>query len=272
MARRGRQDEHSEELVLWFIGTAVLLALFIPGGRRLIGIGVATVIISVGLAIVAGIFWWWFKREDKPSEAEVETTPVQNSNQLIATIQTTQAPRCSLIERVRAVDWYQFEKMVALAYRKSGFGVLRKGGANPDGGVDLIITDTAGKKTAIQCKQWRTWNVSVRIVREFLGALTDAGIQDGIIVTLRGYTGEAKQLANKHRIQLLNENDVEDLLKRAHAEYDPEILALLDDTRKFCPKCEREMILRTNKRGRNPGSQFWGCSAFPRCNFKMRGN
>ena len=32
-----------------------------------------------------------------------------------------------------------------------------------------------------------------------------------------------------------------------------------------CPKCGSEMILRTVKNGPNAGSQFWGCSQFPKC-------
>lgn len=32
-----------------------------------------------------------------------------------------------------------------------------------------------------------------------------------------------------------------------------------------CPKCGSGMILRTAKQGANARSQFWGCSAYPRC-------
>jgi len=32
-----------------------------------------------------------------------------------------------------------------------------------------------------------------------------------------------------------------------------------------CPKCGKSMVLRTAKSGRNAGSQFWGCSAYPDC-------
>lgn len=32
-----------------------------------------------------------------------------------------------------------------------------------------------------------------------------------------------------------------------------------------CPRCGKEMVLRTAKRGPNPGSQFWGCSGYPNC-------
>lgn len=32
-----------------------------------------------------------------------------------------------------------------------------------------------------------------------------------------------------------------------------------------CPLCGGAMVLRTAKRGDNAGSQFWGCSAYPKC-------
>ncbi|WP_232507936.1 topoisomerase DNA-binding C4 zinc finger domain-containing protein [Desulfobacula toluolica] len=32
-----------------------------------------------------------------------------------------------------------------------------------------------------------------------------------------------------------------------------------------CPKCGNVMILRTAKKGPNAGTQFWGCSTFPKC-------
>lgn len=32
-----------------------------------------------------------------------------------------------------------------------------------------------------------------------------------------------------------------------------------------CPKCGKPMVLRTAKGGPHPGSQFWGCSAYPDC-------
>jgi four helix bundle suffix protein len=33
-----------------------------------------------------------------------------------------------------------------------------------------------------------------------------------------------------------------------------------------CPACGSLMALRTAKSGRNPGSQFWGCTKYPQCN------
>src|SRR4030042_1834304 len=36
-------------------------------------------------------------------------------------------------------------------------------------------------------------------------------------------------------------------------------------SRGVCPKCGGEMVLRTAKKGPNPGQNFWGCSNYPKC-------
>ena len=32
-----------------------------------------------------------------------------------------------------------------------------------------------------------------------------------------------------------------------------------------CPLCGKPMALRTARKGRNAGSQFWGCCGYPKC-------
>ena len=34
----------------------------------------------------------------------------------------------------------------------------------------------------------------------------------------------------------------------------------------FCPKCGSKMVLRTAKKGKYAGKNFWGCSKYPNCN------
>jgi hypothetical protein len=77
-------------------------------------------------------------------------------------------------------------------------------------------------------------------------------------------SGEAKQLADKHGIHILNESDLIKMLEDSDLMNSKEISELLSDERKFCPKCEREMVLRTS---RLKGNRFWGCSNYPRCRF-----
>ncbi len=106
--------------------------------------------------------------------------------QELITAQTV--PTLTISQKLRKIDWFQFEKLMELIYRQRGFTVTRLGGANPDGGVDLIVKSPS-ETFAVQCKQWRKWTVGVKEIREFLGALTDSGIQKGIFVTLGGLLG-----------------------------------------------------------------------------------
>jgi hypothetical protein len=100
---------------------------------------------------------------------------------------------------MKSLDWFQFEKLVAAVYEQQGCSVTRSGGANLDGGIDLVIRKD-GITSAVQCKHWKSWKVGVKQIREFIGALTDCGIQNGIFVTLQQYTDEAKELAARHHI------------------------------------------------------------------------
>ena len=133
--------------------------------------------------------------------------------------------------------------MVALVYRKQGYAVSRRGGANPDGGIDLII-ERNGTRTAVQCKYWKTWNVGVKAVREFLGALTDAGIKRGTFITLGGHTLDAKRLADKHGIEFVNETGLARMVEATDARFDPAALEILRDTKKLCPKCAQGRTCR----------------------------
>lgn len=198
--------------------------------------------------------------DPKPDEEGLESEPVTASEPIITTTE--------LLQQIRSVDWFQFEKLIGLVYRKLGYDVTRRGGANPDGGIDLIIRKD-GQSAAVQCKQWKRSRVGVKPVREFLGALTDADILRGKLITLNGYTNQAMQFAKRHDIEILTEAELTQMLESTDVRFDPEVLDLLQDTRKFCPKCEREMVLRVAERGPNPGSKFWGCSGYPRCHFTM---
>jgi HJR/Mrr/RecB family endonuclease len=175
------------------------------------------------------------------------------------------APEFNIAEELRKIDWFQFEQLIEIIYQQRGFKVKRLGGANADGGVDLIV-ESPTETFVVQCKHWRKWNVGVRQIREFIGTLTDSKIQKGIFITLAGYSNEAKQLAEKHGIQILRESDLIKMLEDPGLIHSNEISKLFSDIRKICPKCEKEMVLRTNRR---TNKNFWGCSSFPRCRFKL---
>jgi restriction endonuclease Mrr len=209
MARR-RKDDDVAGIVAQLVGLVLLVGFISPQGRQLLS---AFGVLAFGLlgvaflGLVAFVIYRIATRSKRlqvasaspftaklaaaiPPMAATPRNPISFAPAVRGGAAIAEAPgsTADLIEQLRNIDWFQFEKVVAVAYRKQGYNVTRRGGANPDGGIDLLITKD-GQTKAVQCKQWKTWNLGVKAVREFLGALTDAGIQRGIFITLRGYTG-----------------------------------------------------------------------------------
>lgn len=282
MARRRNRDGDWIGLVAQLAGLLMLLSLISPQVRQTIfavGYIMGALLLLAGLALIGFVIYRWLSQSQTSSDLEVfdlsslgdATAPLVNVPSIEIPERTkSAAPQTTdeLLEQLRSIDWFQFEKLVAVVYRKHGYVVTRRGGANADGGIDLLI-EKDGKQSAVQCKHWKTWTVGVKAVREFVGALADARIHDGIFITLCGYSGDAKQLAERHGIEIVNEVGLAKLIEATDARFDPETLAILQDTRKFCPKCESGMLLRTATKGRGAGQKFWGCSKYPKCKFTM---
>jgi restriction system protein len=172
----------------------------------------------------------------------------------------------AVTKRLAEIDWFQFEKLMAMVYRAHGFRVERKGGAKADGGIDLII-EKNGAKTAVQCKHWKSWKVGVRNVRELKGAMTISEISQGILVTIRGYSEEARSLAEQQGILLLDTGELLDLINNAGLLSNEQFVHTLNDDTKYCPKCETRLVLRTAEKGMNRGNKFWGCPRYPKCRY-----
>lgn len=76
-----------------------------------------------------------------------------------------------------------------------------------------------------------------------------------------------------HNQQLLDTEEAAFLWHRLNASADdPDVADLNHDEHLLenvsnprCPRCGRNMVVRTARKGANPGDQFWGCSGFPNC-------
>jgi hypothetical protein len=279
MRRRKNNDDDLLELILKLGGVAIVLALLSPGIRNFISaLGtIVVVLLILSVLVLLGILVYEFIKHKRTGSAspftfqDFSNYPINSSIPVIPPIEPPEPEvytTTKLIEKLRTIDWFQFEKLVALIYEHQGYDVTRRGGANPDGGIDLVI-EKDGQQSAVQCKQWKSWNVGVKAVREFLGAMTDAQFQHGIFITLNGYTGDAKLLADKHGIKIINEAGLTAMLNGLNIHEDPRVMEFLNDTRKFCPKCERLMVERVAGKGPNPGQRFWGCTGYPKCRFTM---
>ena len=149
------------------------------------------------------------------------------------------------------------------------------GGGGADGGIDLKLFRD-GRTTIVQCKHWKTWKVNVKPVRELFGVMTAEGADSAIFITSGGYTSDALKFAEGKPIELIDQHGFLDLVRCFQKElqdhygvepvnaYTNEEMPAAAKIPPNCPMCQSPMKLRTAKRGKNAGSQFWGCSRFSR--------
>jgi len=262
MGRRKSKEEEGIRLIAASLMLIAIAWVFLPGTR-------VWIVMIGGVAIVAGIaalVYTVLKARQSPANSTITPLTARPASvpPVATKLEAAYLTRETALAALRRLDWFQFEKVVAAIYRSYGDSVERLGGAHPDGGVDLIVTAKTGR-FVVQCKRWCSWTVGVKNIRELLGTLTTSGIPKGVFVTMRGYSDEARDLGVKHGLVLLDEAQLADLIVSLGSTHGAEVLALLNDSRKFCPKCENQMVLRTAKRGAKAGKQFWGCPNYPRC-------
>jgi restriction system protein len=174
------------------------------------------------------------------------------------------------IASIRGLSWPQFELLVGQICRHKGYDVIEKGGNGPDGGVDLKARRN-GATSLIQCKHWKSWKVGVSIVRELYGVMTAERAAAGVIVTSGVFSKEAMAFAQGKPIDLIDGDALCRLVQEVrgtsneHWVQDPVPSEPSAPSEPMCPECRSGMILRTAKRGANAGSEFWGCSRYPKC-------
>lgn len=62
-------------------------------------------------------------------------------------------------------------------------------------------------------------------------------------------------------------DDAQDSVQGETTKDIPEHLPVNSEEKLICPRCGKELVLRTAKKGEHAGSQFYGCSGFPKCRF-----
>ena len=187
------------------------------------------------------------------------------------------------IEAIRAMSWRQFETLVGEAYRRQGYMVEETGGGGADGGIDLILRGK-GQKILVQCKQWRSFKVGVKVVREMFGIMVAERADRVILVTSGVYTQESYGFARGKPIELVDGKALVQLIRDvkgepvaartvASAQTSQTAPTKVLDVRTgasdvavpSCPKCGSPMVMRTARKGVNAGGQFWGCPKYPAC-------
>ena len=175
---------------------------------------------------------------------------------------------------IDAMSWRDFELLIGEAFRLQGFAIVEKGGAGPDDGVDLELTKNS-ERWLVQAKHWRAKKVPVEVVRELAGVMPFRRAVGGYVITSGTFTQPAEEFARGRGIKLINGKWFESMLTQARASIDakrherPGVTPIpplaVTTLAPLCPTCSRRMVLRKAKKGPNAGSDFWGCSAYPKC-------
>ncbi|OCX11471.1 restriction endonuclease [Pseudomonas graminis] len=102
-----------------------------------------------------------------------------------------------------SISWHEFELLVGEALGRRGYSVRETGKNGPDGGIDLIARKD-GETYVVQCKQWRSVQVGVPVVRELYGAMAAEGAVGGFVVTSGTFTKPARDFAAGRNVQLVD--------------------------------------------------------------------
>lgn len=110
----------------------------------------------------------------------------------------------------------EFEQAVAGMLASSSYRRVRVVGRAADLGVDIACFDERGRPVVVQCKRHAPGiAVGSGEVQRFLGSITHAGAQRGILVTTSRFSGPAIELAAQHGIELVDGKALVGMVARA---------------------------------------------------------
>ncbi|WP_115514743.1 MULTISPECIES: restriction endonuclease [Xanthomonas] len=181
------------------------------------------------------------------------------------------------LESLAAGGWRQFEQLVGEAFRRQGYSVEETGLGGPDGGIDLILRKD-GRRTLVQCKQWKRQQVGVSVVREMFGLLAHHQADAVKIACIGSYTKDAERFAQGKPIELISGEQLLEMIQMAQqqatakpmpqaARVEPvfastESAASATIAIPSCPRCGNVLVQRRNRRS---SENFLGCNQFPKC-------
>ena len=123
--------------------------------------------------------------------------------------------KSELLEKLKSIDPYYFEKVILILLKKMGYGEFIETSKSGDGGIDGIINeDKLGlDKIYIQAKRFSENKVREKDIRNFIGAMS-GDTNKGVFVTTSLFDSGAIEKAKNahHKIILLDGNKLVDLM------------------------------------------------------------
>lgn len=158
-----------------------------------------------------------FYAEEKTKGAAIPTDKEQSPQDLIdsgfAKIETQ--AKAELLEKLRDLDPYYFEKVILILLRRMGYGDFTETSKSGDGGIDGVIDeDKLGlEKIYIQAKRYTDNKVRETDIRNFIGAMS-GDTRKGVFVTTSSFDDKAIRKAREahHTIILIDGTRLVDLM------------------------------------------------------------
>lgn len=120
-----------------------------------------------------------------------------------------------LLEKLKTLDPYYFEKVILILLKKMGYGDFIETSKSSDGGIDGIINeDKLGlDKIYIQAKRFTENKVREKDIRNFIGAMS-GDTNKGVFVTTSMFDKGAEEKAKNahHKIILIDGNKLVSLM------------------------------------------------------------
>lgn len=123
--------------------------------------------------------------------------------------------KTELLEKLKSIDPYFFEKVILILLKKMGYGEFKETPKSGDGGIDGIINeDKLGlDKIYIQAKRFTENKVREKDIRNFIGAMS-GDTNKGVFVTTSFFDIGAIEKAKNahHKIILIDGNQLVNLM------------------------------------------------------------
>ncbi len=159
-----------------------------------------------------------FYSEETPILNQVNSEIVNSTPQDLIDIGFTQiedAIRTELLEKLKTIDPYYFEKVILILLKEMGYGDFIETSKSGDGGIDGIINeDKLGlDKIYIQAKRYGENKVREKDIRNFIGAMSGDTSKGVFVTTSSFHEGAVKKAHDAHHtIILIDGNKLAHLL------------------------------------------------------------
>lgn len=156
------------------------------------------------------------KKANKTSSEQLNTENASPQDLIDSGFSTIENEvKTELLEKLREIDPYYFEKVILILLKKMGYGDFIETSKSGDGGIDGIINeDKLGlEKIYTQAKRYNENKVREKDIRNFIGAMS-GDTSKGVFITTSSFDDSAIKKAREahHSIILIDGSKLVDLM------------------------------------------------------------